>query len=127
MVRHDIRSARPPFGCPSIIPLMKSPTSNQNPQQVADHTSTERVPAQTSESSVAPATSGRRRVGRLLAIAGIALFGLFLGSCPDGAMAVSSGTNSASESWWYQCPILGRAFDQTPFAVPAADASTSGR
>jgi hypothetical protein len=53
-----------------------------------------------------PARSVRQRAARLAVIGGFALLALFLGSCPDGAMAGTSSTSSGNQGWWYQCPIV---------------------
>jgi hypothetical protein len=48
----------------------------------------------------------RQRAARLAVIGGFALLALFLGSCPDGAMAGTSTTSPGDAGWWYQCPIV---------------------
>jgi hypothetical protein len=53
----------------------------------------------------------RRRLTSWTVIAFFALLSLFLGSCPDGAMAGPAST-AGSGDWFYQCPIV-RAFVPT--------------
>ncbi len=48
----------------------------------------------------------RRRVTSWTMIAAFALLMLFLGSCPDGAMAGATAMNGNDSGWWYQCPIV---------------------
>jgi hypothetical protein len=49
---------------------------------------------------------GRRRWAAWTVIGFFALLTLFLGSCPDGAMAGSAAAPASGENWLYQCPIV---------------------
>jgi hypothetical protein len=51
----------------------------------------------------ASSTLRPRLVLRWAVIGGFAFAALFLGSCPDGAMA---GQVATTGEWFYQCPII---------------------